>query len=313
MNSRTQPLAILLSLFLVASLTGITSAVHPSVDRAATAATADPALPDFSINCSPGNLTLVRGTAGSATCTVASVNGFISGKTNVNIYAFDDFQTLFATPPPFGSLIGKPASANLTSTSHTASITVNVNSALNFAGGAAICKITGPDFGTAGACPFVYPVVVIASNETVTHTFVLETAVNDPTLPTCSPTACFPDYNASLSASSVSISAAGSASPTITLEAQNGWFGSVNLGVNNITDYRLVSNAPALAFTGGTTLANVGTYVTLPNFSTSSTATLSITTTASTPPGTYVAIIQMNGGTSQPYVQHTAILTITVT
>jgi hypothetical protein len=43
------------------------------------------------------------------------------------------------------------------------------------------------------------------------------------------------------------------------------------------------------------------------------TATLNVSTVLTTPTGIYAVVIQMQGGTSQPFIQHTALVSITVT
>ena len=159
--------------------------------------------------------------------------------------------------------------------------------------------------------------MILASNAagSIFHTFVLETAVN----PVGGPNA--PDYSASLSTSAVSVVHGNTGSVTITVTDLNGYTGQVNLGAT--------SPAP-LNFTGprNSTLPGIGTFKTLNVTLTAPgctivagnnqcTATLVIPTSATTPTGTYTAYIQMTGffgkTPSGPYVQHTAILSITVT
>jgi hypothetical protein len=292
MISRTRPLTILLLTILVAALSALTPNVYAPTHP--TLSTSDPPTGDFSVSCSPGSLTLTSGTAGSTSCTLTSVNS-LSGR--VRIQAFDDDQIL-SVNGTVGAAAGKivTVAANGTST-----FIVNVNSV----------TVAFPS----GVPAFIFPVVIIATNDsavpgygfaTLSHTFLLETVVN----PVGGPN--FPDYGMSLSTGSVSLVPGGSASPTITLTSLNSWAGSVNLGVS-LSGSLFQTNAPALSFTGGTTLTSVGTFLTTASFTSTTTATLSITTTTSTPPGIYVVIIQANGGTSQPSVQHTIILPITVT
>lgn len=238
----------------------------------------DPASADFGITCSPTSLTYVQGGSGSSACTVTSVNSFAG---SVSITVLDDF--------------------------HTLTVNGTIAPPLSFAKSLVANGTASFDLVVAGGTPFVYPVVAIGvgGQPPISHTFVLETFVN----PVGGPN--FPDYTVSLSAGSISIAHGGSSNPTITLTSVNGWASSVNLGVS-LSGSLLGLNAPTLSFAGGTTIA-VGTFLGQPSFTTTATATLSIATTATTTLGVYIAIIQFNGGTSQPFVQHTAILTITVT
>lgn len=296
MNSRTKPSTILFSLFLFVTLAGFAPSAHVPVTRSVSApatnlvspAVVDPPPPDFSLNCNPTSLTFIQGATGVSTCTVSSANSFTG---NVRVTALDDFGILKVNgTTPNGS--GFPFSfIEALSAGGTASFHLNVTTP-------STCTL-------AASCYFVYPVVLLASSPgPISHSFLLETVVN----PAPGQGANLADYSVGLSASSVSIAHGNSASPTITLTGVNGWAGAVNLAVLNSTV------SPAFSFVGGTS-SSVGTFVNLASFTTSATATLTITTTATTTLGTYIVIVQMNGGTTgtQPVIQHTAVLTVTVT
>jgi len=291
MNFPTRSLTILSLALLITSLSGLTLSAHAPVIAPRGAPVTDPVSPQqFSMTCNPRILALGTPGAGSSTCYVTSLNNFIG---SVQL-------TALAEVPIHGGVCINAQGTAIGCTTTTSPIFFALSLAAN-ATATFTVNINAPS-----EVPWDYPVALDANSGTEYRTIILEVNVAPGPTPGVGAPA---DYNVTQTATSLSVTPGGANGTdfiTVSSIAPNTYIDPLTLVA---TVEPAVHGGPQISFSGGTNLPGINlTAIRLASpFPRTATLNIKMPTGGA---GSYLIIVQTNGGTSQPIDQHTLILLV---